>query len=210
MAPPPPKRPATLLAAMRLGENSEPPRKEKPPPSMPAEQLAMVTRCASMSADTAKRPPPLALAVLPMMAVSTSETTAWHDAVDARAKSRLPPLPPLTAVLLDNSADCKRSVGEAAPLMKPLVPSNDAPAAVEDDDDETVQIKDSAPPPVATTASKGQLAVVTHDPALDEETATLTTVASKKSVGTIPATIDTAPPRTPAVQRDAFRPAICR
>jgi hypothetical protein len=94
MAPPPPYRPATLLAAMRLGENSDAPRPAKPPPSMPAEQLAMVTRCASMSADMAKRPPPLALAELPTMAVSRSETTAWHDAVDARAKSRLPPLPP--------------------------------------------------------------------------------------------------------------------
>ena len=46
MAPPPPNRPAALLAAMRLGENSDAPWPKKPPPSMPSVQLAMVTRCA--------------------------------------------------------------------------------------------------------------------------------------------------------------------
>lgn len=207
IAPPPPYRPAALCAEMRLGENNDAPCPNQPPPSMPAVQFTMVTRCASMSADTANSPPPLALAVLPTMAVSMSVTTGWHEAVDARAKRRLPPLPPARAVLFDSHADCRSSVGAAAPLTKPLVPATDMPAAAADDD--TVQMNDSAPPPVAMTASTGQLAAAAHDPALDDETDRSTSAAAKLSFGTMPATTDTAPPRTPAVQPVAFRPAIC-
>jgi hypothetical protein len=110
---------------------------------------------------------------------------------------------------LESNADLSRIFGDAAPFMKPLVPSNDALPS-DTKDDESVQTKDSAPPPVAKTASMGQLVVATHDPALDEETATPTIAASKLSIGTMPTMMETAPPRTPAVQREAFRPAICR
>ena len=177
---------------------------------MPAEQFVIVRRCASTVAESAKMPPPLALARLPAIDTSMSVTAARQDDVASRANKSAPPLPPETADALDRDADCRSSLGSATPLMKPLVPGTDAPAATAAaDDDDVAQTKETPPPPVTPTVSKGQLAVTPHVPALDDNTTTSTSDTDRVSVGSAPAMIDTAPPRTPAEQSLALRLEIC-